>query len=82
MTKFMLSLAGLKTYLAFVLHLVALILLFILGHTKNADVAGYMVGVLMSYMGGRTIVQASAHFAASRDSNCDTAKVIESINEK
>lgn len=76
------TLAGMKTYLAFILHLVALVLLFVLGHTRDADVAGYMIGVLVSYMGGRTIAQTSAHWAASKDSTADTAKVIQDVNEK
>lgn len=76
------TLAGLKTYLAFLLHVSALVGLWALAFFKGMDTSTAMVGVLLSYMGGRTVAQASAHWAASRDETADTEKVINQVNEK
>jgi hypothetical protein len=76
------TLAGLKAYLSFSLHVLALVLMFALAVVNKTDVGMYMVYALFSYMGGRSIVQASSFFAASKDPNCDTAHVIESMKEK
>lgn len=76
------TLAGMKAYLSFALHTIALVFLFALALLNKIDTGMYMVYVLFSYMGGRSVVQASSFFAASKDPNCDTAKVIDSMKEK
>jgi hypothetical protein len=81
MARFFESIAGLKTCLSFVLAVLALAAVWSLG-MKGVAVAGEIPMILMAYIGGRSFVQASAHFAASKDPNCDTAKVIEKVNEK
>jgi hypothetical protein len=82
MTSIIQTLAGLKTYLAFILHSSALVGLFVLAFFKGMDTSTAMIGVLVSYMGGRTIAQASAHWAASKDDQADTATIINNVNEK
>ena len=82
MKKFTEYIAGLKTCLAFVLHLVALVFLFLIAMKDGADVGSYMVWVLVSYMGGRSATQISAFMAASKDPNCDTESVVNKVNEK
>lgn len=82
MTSLFQTLAGLRTYLGFIIHLIALVLLFVLGFWKGVDVTTAIPLVLMSYMGGRTFAQASAHWAASKDATADTESVIAAVNEK
>ena len=82
MSYFIGTLAGLKTYLSFILHLIALVFLLALALVNKVDTGMYIVYVMFSYMGGRSIVQASSFFAASKDPDCDTAKVIDSMKEK
>lgn len=76
------TLAGVSAYLSFILHAIAIVLLFSLAVTNKTDTGMYIVYALFSYMGGRTAVQASSFFAASKDPSCDTAKVIDSMKEK
>jgi len=49
---------------------------------KGVDTSSAITVALISYMGGRTLAQGSAHWAASRDGSCKTEEVIREINEK
>jgi hypothetical protein len=75
------SLAGLKTCLSFILHLIALVFMFVLG-LRGMDVSTPIVGVLMSYAGTQAAKQISAHRAASQDKTAITQTAIDSVNDR
>jgi len=82
MTKVIQTLAGLKTSLSFVLHLLAMIALYSICLIKGIDTSNVIMMVALSYGGTQTAKQISAHVNASRDPECSTSEVIYKTNEK
>lgn len=76
------SLAMVKNYLSFWLTLVAISGSLYLGYHKDVDQTVLLPTLLAIYVTNRSLSQISSHWAASKDPNADTAKVIEMINEK
>lgn len=81
MAKFIASLAGLKTSLSFILHVLGLGALYAIS-LRGVDTSTAIVGIVLSYGGTQTVKQISAHQAAFRDPEADTQKAIDSVNEK
>jgi len=70
-----------KEFSSFVLCLVSLLGLFLVSLINNIDITGTIPTVLAIYIGGRSVVQSSAHWAASKDPNADTQAVIKVTND-
>lgn len=75
------TLSGLKTYLGFVLHLIAIVVLFIMSY-NDVDTSSAIVGVVISYAGSQAAKQISAHTNASKDPQCNTEQVIKAIDQQ
>lgn len=65
---------------AFSLTFYALTASLILAFGKNADATTLLPTLLGLYLGQHGATKISAHFAASKDPSCDTAKVISTLN--
>lgn len=71
-----------KNKLSFILTLLSIIGIFVLAWYKNLDVQMLLPSVLGIYVLGRTTTNVSATWAASKDPNADTLKVVEMVDKK
>lgn len=74
------SLAGMKNYLSFILTLICILGSLALGWFKGVDQTVLLPSLLGLYVLGRAGQKSVAMFAASKDPNCDTENVINSLN--
>jgi len=81
MTKIIQTLAGMKSCLSFVIHVLGMIALYGMS-LRGVDTSTAIVLVVASYGGTQTAKQISSHINSSKDPNCDTAAVISQMNEK
>jgi len=64
---------------SFVISLTGLGCLLALGMIKGLDVSIPIVSVVAAYVGSRSALKGTGMLAASRDTACDTASVIEKL---
>jgi hypothetical protein len=81
MSSIIQTIAGLKSCLNFILHLIALAALYAMS-LNDIDTSNIVPMVLLSYSGTQAAKQISAHQAASRDPDANTAEVIKEGSEK
>jgi hypothetical protein len=82
MTKFLETVAGLKSALSFVLHLLSIVALYAICIQKGIDTSNVIAMIAFSYGGTQTAKQISAHINASKDAQADTVAAIREVNEK
>lgn len=70
-----------KEFSTFILTLISIAGTLLLGIIKGFDVSGVIPTILGIYIGGRSVVKSSAHWAASKDPNADTKAVVEATND-
>jgi len=71
----------LKEFSTFILTLIAIAGTLLLGIVNGTDVSGSIPTILGIYVGGRSVVKSSAHWAASKDPNADTKAVVDATND-
>jgi hypothetical protein len=74
------SLAAIKSYLSFWLTFLSISGSLYLGYTKGIDLTVLLPALLGIYVTNRTAEKVSTHWAASKDADADTEKVIEMIS--
>ena len=73
--------ASLKEFSTFILTLISILGILLLGVLNGTDVSGTIPTILGIYIGGRSVVKSSAHWAASKDPNADTKAVVDATND-
>jgi hypothetical protein len=73
---------SLKTKLSFILAFTAVIGSLILCYLKGIDITFLLPSLVGTYIAGRTVEKASAHWATMKDPDGDIEKVIQALEGK
>lgn len=80
--KFMEFMIGTKNVLGFVLTLICILFTGFIAITQKPEVISELPFILGVYLGARTLEKGSHVWAAAKDADADTEKVIETLNKE